>query len=117
MAGKERPLLLLLALAASLGVRAAPVVFQGSEPSSSLSAGFIRYPDLGGKPFRVSYDKRALLLDGTPALFLSGSIHPPRSTVAMWDSALDLAVASGLNMVEVYVFWVRPHLEMPSPTH
>ena len=71
----------------------------------------MRYSDLQGRAFNVTYDKRSMLLDGVPALFLSGSVHPPRSTPGTWDTVLAQAAADGLNMVEVYVFWnyVRVH--------
>jgi Glycosyl hydrolases family 35 len=56
-------------------------------------------------PISVSYDERALLLNGTRSLFLSGSMHPARSTPSSWSNALDEAVRHGLNMITIYVFW------------
>jgi hypothetical protein len=53
----------------------------------------------------VSYDKRSLLLNGDRVLFLGGSLHPVRATPATWEYALDEAVANGLNLVTIYVFW------------
>ena len=56
-------------------------------------------------PISVSYDERALLLNGTRSLFISGSMHPARSTPSSWSNALDEAVRHGLNMITIYVFW------------
>ena len=38
-------------------------------------------------------------------LLLSGSIHYPRSTPAMWPQLFAEARANGLNAIESYVFW------------
>jgi beta-galactosidase len=54
---------------------------------------------------KVSYDKRAVLIDGKRMLLLSGAIHYPRSTPAMWSDLLRQAKLAGLNTVETYVFW------------
>jgi beta-galactosidase len=53
----------------------------------------------------VSYDHRALLIDGERTLVLSGAVHYPRSTPAMWPGILRHMRQSGLNTVETYVFW------------
>lgn len=53
----------------------------------------------------VSYDSRAVLIDGRRTLLLSGSIHYPRSTPAMWPGLMQVSRESGLNTVETYVFW------------
>ena len=56
-------------------------------------------------PIRVTYDNRAILLNGERSLFLSGSIHPVRVTQSGWNQALDDAVHQGLNMITMYLFW------------
>eukprot|EP00543_Licmophora_paradoxa_P004759 CAMPEP_0202454696 /NCGR_PEP_ID=MMETSP1360-20130828/12360_1 /ASSEMBLY_ACC=CAM_ASM_000848 /TAXON_ID=515479 /ORGANISM="Licmophora paradoxa, Strain CCMP2313" /LENGTH=961 /DNA_ID=CAMNT_0049074079 /DNA_START=49 /DNA_END=2934 /DNA_ORIENTATION=- len=56
-------------------------------------------------PIRVSYDQRAITLNGTRSLFLGGSAHPIRATPETWSHALDEAVLHGLNLITVYVFW------------
>lgn len=56
-------------------------------------------------PISVTYDERALLLNGTRVLFLSGSMHPARATPSSWENALDEAVRQGLNMITLYVVW------------
>jgi len=53
----------------------------------------------------VSYDSRALKLDGRRILILSGAIHYPRSTPDMWPSLMRLSREGGINTVETYVFW------------
>jgi len=57
----------------------------------------------------VSARVLALVLSDPPGgqrtLFLSGSVHPPRSPPAAWAGVLARAKSHGLNMVEVYVFW------------
>jgi beta-galactosidase GanA len=71
----------------------------------AATSAFPSFAAYRGRPYNVSYNARAVTLDGAPALFLSGSVHPPRGTPAMWDEWFELAVQSGLNMVQVYVFW------------
>ncbi|RDX96237.1 Beta-galactosidase 15, partial [Mucuna pruriens] len=53
----------------------------------------------------VSYDGRAITIDGKRRVLLSGSIHYPRSTVKMWPSLIEKAKEGGLNVIETYVFW------------
>ncbi|HUU43079.1 MAG TPA: beta-galactosidase [Planctomycetota bacterium] len=53
----------------------------------------------------VSYDSRAVVIDGRRTLILSGSMHYPRSTPAMWPDLMKRSVEAGLNTVETYVFW------------
>ena len=54
---------------------------------------------------KVSYDERALTLDGERTLLLSGAIHYPRSTPEMWPAMMRRSRAAGLNAIETYVFW------------
>ncbi|XP_060209449.1 beta-galactosidase-like [Lycium barbarum] len=53
----------------------------------------------------VTYDDRALKINGERKIILSGSIHYPRSTAEMWPSLIKKAKEGGLNAVETYVFW------------
>ena len=53
----------------------------------------------------VSYDSRAVLLDGNRELLLSGSIHYQRVHPSDWSRALSLAVESGFNTIQTYTFW------------
>lgn len=54
---------------------------------------------------QVSYDRRAITIDGKRTLLLSGAIHYPRSTPAMWPELLKRSREAGLNAIETYVFW------------
>ncbi|XP_075491404.1 beta-galactosidase 15-like [Primulina tabacum] len=53
----------------------------------------------------VTYDDRAIKIDGERKLIISGSIHYPRSTTEMWPSLIKKAKEGGLNAIETYVFW------------
>lgn len=88
-----------LALMGSFAATAAAAAIVGDSPAFPSFAAF------GGRPYTVAYDKRALTLNGGHALFLSGAVHPPRGSPAMWDGWLQRAVDNGLNMVQVYIFW------------
>ncbi len=59
-------------------------------------------PSLGGE---VAFDSRALLIDGKRQLLISGSLHYPRSTPAMWPGLLSSLKGFGANIVEMYDFW------------
>ncbi|KAG9154970.1 hypothetical protein Leryth_012154 [Lithospermum erythrorhizon] len=54
---------------------------------------------------QVSYNGRAITIDGQRRLLLSGSIHYPRSTPEMWPDLINKAKEGGLNTIETYVFW------------
>jgi hypothetical protein len=64
---------------------------------------FWRYAHKG--PIRVSYDERAITINGERAFFLGGSFHPSRATPMTWNYALDEAVRNGLNLITIYVMW------------
>ncbi|KAJ8754201.1 hypothetical protein K2173_002101 [Erythroxylum novogranatense] len=53
----------------------------------------------------VTVDNRAVNIDGERKLILSGAIHYPRSTPAMWPSLIRKSKEGGLNAIETYVFW------------
>jgi len=55
--------------------------------------------------FNVTYDSHSFSLDGERKLFFSGSFHYPRAPPAEWPGILAAMKASGLNMVQTYVFW------------
>ncbi|KAK2995955.1 hypothetical protein RJ640_002497 [Escallonia rubra] len=54
---------------------------------------------------QVSYDRRAVIIDGERKIIISGSIHYPRSTPEMWPSLIQKSKSGGLNTIETYVFW------------
>ncbi|EEF32103.1 beta-galactosidase, putative [Ricinus communis] len=53
----------------------------------------------------VTYDHRALLIDGKRRVLISGSIHYPRSTPEMWPGLIQKSKDGGLDVIETYVFW------------
>lgn len=54
---------------------------------------------------KVSYDQRAITMDGKRTLLLSGAVHYTRSTPGMWPKLMRRSREAGLNTVETYVFW------------
>ncbi|MED6122028.1 Beta-galactosidase 8 [Stylosanthes scabra] len=53
----------------------------------------------------VTYDHRALIIDGSRRVLLSGSIHYPRSTPEMWPDLIQKSKDGGIDVIETYVFW------------
>ncbi|KAI6669370.1 hypothetical protein NL676_004255 [Syzygium grande] len=53
----------------------------------------------------VTYDHRALVVDGKRRVLVSGSIHYPRSTPEMWPDLIQKSKDGGLDVIETYVFW------------
>lgn len=53
----------------------------------------------------VTYDHRALVIDGQRRVLISGSIHYPRSTPDMWPDLIQKSKDGGLDVLETYVFW------------
>jgi hypothetical protein len=64
-------------------------------------------------PLQVSYDSRAITINGERVFFLGGSLHPSRATKKTWSYALDEAVRNGLNLITIYVMWSA---HQPVPT-
>ncbi|KAK4562615.1 hypothetical protein RGQ29_005210 [Quercus rubra] len=60
----------------------------------------------------VTYDRKALIINGHRRILFSGSIHYPRSTPQMWESLIQKAKDGGLDAIDTYVFW---NLHEPSP--
>ncbi|KJE94952.1 beta-D-galactosidase [Capsaspora owczarzaki ATCC 30864] len=60
----------------------------------------------------VTYDSRALLIDGRRRLLVSGSIHYPRSTPDMWPELFARAKANGIDVIQTYLFW---NTNVPTP--
>lgn len=67
--------------------------------------GYLSYNDFKGKPYTVSYDERAIKLNGERTLFIGGSIHYPRFSEGQWIDVLKKSRDDGLNLVQIYVFW------------
>lgn len=53
----------------------------------------------------VSYDRKAVVIDGKRRILISGSIHYPRSTPEMWSDLIWKAKQGGLDVIQTYVFW------------
>ncbi|TYI17267.1 hypothetical protein E1A91_A07G011600v1 [Gossypium mustelinum] len=53
----------------------------------------------------VSYDSKAIIINGRRRILLSGSIHYPRSTPEMWPDLIAKAKEGGLDVIQTYVFW------------
>ncbi|KAM7263776.1 hypothetical protein ACFE04_001459 [Oxalis oulophora] len=53
----------------------------------------------------VSYDHRALVIDGKRRVLQSGSVHYPRSTPEVWPELVRKSKEGGLDVIETYVFW------------
>ncbi|OIW08574.1 hypothetical protein TanjilG_03250 [Lupinus angustifolius] len=53
----------------------------------------------------VTYDSRALVIDGKRRVLISGAIHYPRSAPQMWPDLIQKSKAGGLDVIETYVFW------------
>ncbi|KAG5246411.1 beta-galactosidase family protein [Salix suchowensis] len=60
----------------------------------------------------VTYDKKAIIIDGQRKILISGSIHYPRSTPDMWEDLVQKAKYGGLDVIDTYVFW---NVHEPSP--
>ncbi|TYI59902.1 hypothetical protein E1A91_D10G068300v1 [Gossypium mustelinum] len=53
----------------------------------------------------VSYDHKAITINGQRRILLSGSIHYPRSSPEMWPDLIQKAKEGGLDVIQTYVFW------------
>ncbi|CAJ1950963.1 unnamed protein product [Sphenostylis stenocarpa] len=60
---------------------------------------------IGHTSASVSYDHKAITINGQRRILLSGSIHYPRSTPEMWPDLIQKAKEGGLDVIETYVFW------------
>ncbi|GMH25176.1 hypothetical protein Nepgr_027019 [Nepenthes gracilis] len=60
----------------------------------------------------VTYDRKAVLINGQRRILISGSIHYPRSTPEMWEDLMMKAKEGGLDVIDTYVFW---NAHEPSP--
>ncbi|KAF6174881.1 hypothetical protein GIB67_026369 [Kingdonia uniflora] len=53
----------------------------------------------------VTYDHKAIIVNGQRKILISGSIHYPRSTPEMWPDLIQKAKDGGLDVIQTYVFW------------
>ncbi|TVU19482.1 hypothetical protein EJB05_35633 [Eragrostis curvula] len=60
---------------------------------------------------QVSFDARALVVDGTRRVLFAGEMHYARSTpeifhkITMWPALIAKAKEGGLDVIQTYVFW------------
>ncbi|KAJ4846033.1 Beta-galactosidase 9 [Turnera subulata] len=57
------------------------------------------------KPFNVTYDHRALIIDGRRRMLISAGIHYPRATPEMWPDLIAKSKEGGADVIQTYVFW------------
>ncbi|XP_021834118.1 beta-galactosidase 9 isoform X1 [Prunus avium] len=57
------------------------------------------------KPFNVSYDHRALIIDGKRRMLISAGIHYPRATPEMWPDLIAKSKEGGADVIQTYAFW------------
>ena len=88
-----------------LSLAAAVALVALSLPGCLAASGLMTYDAVRGQAYNVSFDGRSLLLNGERTIFLSGAVHYPRATPAMWPTLAGTASRFGLNMVETYAFW------------
>ncbi|XLR51333.1 hypothetical protein S83_002005, partial [Arachis hypogaea] len=53
----------------------------------------------------VTYDHKAIVVNGQRKILFSGSIHYPRSTPQMWPELIQKAKEGGVDVIQTYVFW------------
>ncbi|KAJ7563919.1 hypothetical protein O6H91_03G130300 [Diphasiastrum complanatum] len=53
----------------------------------------------------VTYDHRALIINGQRRILISASLHYPRATPEMWPDLISKAKDGGVDVIETYVFW------------
>ena len=80
-------------------------IFTNLSGRTAAHSGFLRYHDVAGSRYTVTYDERSFLINNKRTIILSGSVHYPRSTPGMWDQIFEEMIKDGLNALEVYVFW------------
>jgi beta-galactosidase GanA len=65
----------------------------------------ITYEYVREKPYNVSYDHRAITINGIRTMLIIGVIHYPRSTSDVWPYLFQMAKNQGLNTIHTYFFW------------
>ena len=61
------------------------------------------FEQVRGAPYNVTFNGRAVAINGQNVLLQSGSIHYPRSTPEMWPHLMQNSRDGGLNTIQVYV--------------
>ncbi|KAK9278432.1 hypothetical protein L1049_027997 [Liquidambar formosana] len=60
----------------------------------------------------VTYNRKAIVINGQRRILISGAIHYPRSTPDMWEDLIQKAIDGDLDVIETYVFC---NVHEPSP--
>ncbi|CAD5194786.1 unnamed protein product [Musa acuminata subsp. malaccensis] len=60
---------------------------------------------LSSSAMNVTYDGRAIIIDGQRRVLISGSIHYARSTAEMWPDLIQKAKEGGVDAIDTYIFW------------
>jgi len=102
MLALSRAIILVLCTLTSI---TAHVIAQSHPYGQSVHQTPSAYDLVRGSPYKVSYDSRALLINGDRVLLQSGSVHYPRAPPDMWKPIIDQARQHGLNMIQTYVHW------------
>ncbi|KAK2965832.1 hypothetical protein RJ640_001804, partial [Escallonia rubra] len=58
-----------------------------------------------GSSVTVTYDHRALVIDGKRRILQSGSFHYPRTTPEMWPEIIRKSKEGGLDVIETYYYF------------
>ncbi|XP_072089187.1 beta-galactosidase isoform X1 [Arachis hypogaea] len=53
----------------------------------------------------ITYDHKAIVVNGQRKILFSGSIHYPRSTPQIWPELIQKVKEGGLDVIQTYVFW------------
>ncbi|XP_038716273.1 beta-galactosidase 5-like [Tripterygium wilfordii] len=88
----------------------------GTDSVSKLATFLLLFLLLGSRLIQctVTYDRKAIIINGQRRILISGSIHYPRSTPEMWEDLIQKAKDGGLDAIDTYVFW---NGHEPSPGH
>ncbi|KAL2913748.1 Beta-galactosidase 8 [Polyrhizophydium stewartii] len=54
---------------------------------------------------KVTFDSRAIVINGRREMIIAGSIHYPRSVPSTWPELLRRTKEAGINTIDTYVFW------------
>ena len=71
--------------------------------AAASSAATSTEPPRAGR--NISYDGRAVTVDGQRRLLAAGSMHYARSTPELWPALMARAKAGGIDVITTYVMW------------
>ena len=97
-------ILLFLTFLASASSSSRPSASSVGPAAFLPNLGALTFDQLGGHPYNVSYDDRAILINHHRVFLLSAGVHYPRSSPSMWPQIFKRIRASGCNTVQSYFF-------------